>query len=532
MAAFTWGRGGTRLTPEEIERQRLVAEHLMSQGADYSPVRHWTQGAARAVSGVSGGLAMRKADQAAAANAAENEQMLASLTGGAPPTTEIPVNAPPSATAPEDDLVERVIQQESAGNPHAVSPKGAMGLMQVMPATARDPGFGVKPMDPAKAFDPEENRRFGTEYLTAMQNRYGGDTEAALVAYNAGPGRADQFVKTGRNKASLPKETQDYIAKIMGGGSPQNPIQTAQAGGMNPAVLKAMTSPYASPQVQAIAKMMLGQQIEQNDPMRQLQMQKLQQDLAQGPAKPADVQEYEYYANQERAAGRQPKAFNEYQIGLKEAGRPSTSVNIDQKAQGALEKTLGESVGKAFGTMFEEGTQAGADLGQIERLRGLLANSPGGVDAGLTNLAAGFGIELGEGASEVQAANAIINYLTPRQRVPGTGASSDKDVAMFKAALPSVMNLPGGNSLIMDTMQGMAEHKRAMGDIAGAVVMGEMDPKEAVKAIRSLPDPFEKFKAAQASNQGPVKVQTPEEARKLPKGTRILLPDGSEGVVP
>lgn len=336
MANFVWGGAGTRRTPEDIERQRVIAEQLMQQGADFSPVAHWTQGAARVASALNGGLMERRADKASEANDAENAEMMASLTGGGTPEVS-PVSAPVDPQSAPDDLVQRVIKQESGGNPNAVSPKGAQGLMQVMPATARDPGFGVKPMDPTKAFDPAENQRFGTEYLNAMKSRYG-DDEAALVAYNAGPGVADKYVKTGRNKASLPKETQGYIANILGGSSA--PQQTAQAG-MNPAVLKAMTSPYASPQVQGIAKMMMQQQLEQNDPKTKLEMEKIKRDLAQPDpsvlarekfdfekaqaekVKPTgDMQEYEFAKSQGF-----PGTFTEYKQSLK--GGMSLRTNED-----------------------------------------------------------------------------------------------------------------------------------------------------------------------------------------------------------
>lgn len=96
--------------------------------------------------------------------------------------------------APVEQQVEAIlphlIQQESAGNPNAVSPKGARGLTQVMPATGRDPGFGVQPL---RDESPDENVRFGRDYLTAMMKRYPGRPDLALAAYNAGPGVADRF---------------------------------------------------------------------------------------------------------------------------------------------------------------------------------------------------------------------------------------------------------------------------------------------------------------------------------------------------
>lgn len=100
-----------------------------------------------------------------------------------------------SSASPEqlaEKLLPFLIQQESGGNPNAVSPKGAQGLTQVMPATGQDPGFGVRPLQDAS---PQENVRFGRDYLTAMLRRYPGRPDLALAAYNAGPGVADRFVE-------------------------------------------------------------------------------------------------------------------------------------------------------------------------------------------------------------------------------------------------------------------------------------------------------------------------------------------------
>ena len=103
------------------------------------------------------------------------------------------------------DLVRAVIQVESAFNPRAVSPKGAMGLMQLMPATARQ--FGV--IDP---FNPAENIRAGVSYLRQLLDRYDQDEQLALAAYNAGPGAVDKY----GSKVPPYKETQNYVLKVEG----------------------------------------------------------------------------------------------------------------------------------------------------------------------------------------------------------------------------------------------------------------------------------------------------------------------------
>jgi len=86
--------------------------------------------------------------------------------------------------------------------------------MQVMPETARDPGFGLRPADPSNAADMN---RLGREYRAAMQGRYGGDLAKMWGAYNAGPGRIDGLIaRYGDNWLSYaPRETQAYVRNLM-----------------------------------------------------------------------------------------------------------------------------------------------------------------------------------------------------------------------------------------------------------------------------------------------------------------------------
>jgi soluble lytic murein transglycosylase-like protein len=100
------------------------------------------------------------------------------------------------------DLVRAVIQAESAFNPLARSVKGAMGLMQLMPATAEELGV----TDP---YDPAQNIRGGVTYLKSLLVQYSDNEELALAAYNAGPGAVKKY-------GAVPpyRETRDYIARI------------------------------------------------------------------------------------------------------------------------------------------------------------------------------------------------------------------------------------------------------------------------------------------------------------------------------
>jgi soluble lytic murein transglycosylase-like protein len=101
-----------------------------------------------------------------------------------------------------EDLFLRLVQQESGWNPNAVSPKGATGLAQLMPATARALGVDIN--------DPEQNLEGGARYLRSMYDKFG-SWRLALAAYNAGPGAVEQY-------GGIPPyaETKNYVKAILG----------------------------------------------------------------------------------------------------------------------------------------------------------------------------------------------------------------------------------------------------------------------------------------------------------------------------
>ena len=103
----------------------------------------------------------------------------------------------------DEDFVKAVINQESGFNPNATSHCGAMGLMQLMPATAQ--GLGV-----TDAYDAEQNIKGGTKYLKGLMYRFGNDKSLALAAYNAGPNAVKKY-------GGIPPyaETQNYVKKVL-----------------------------------------------------------------------------------------------------------------------------------------------------------------------------------------------------------------------------------------------------------------------------------------------------------------------------
>lgn len=114
------------------------------------------------------------------------------------------------AQAVEPALVIAVAAAESAFNPQAVSRKGALGLMQLMPATAQR--YGAPPSaDGAAVMEPKLNAELGSRYLADLLRLFGGDKELAVAAYNAGEGAV---LKHGRRIPPYP-ETQQYVERVM-----------------------------------------------------------------------------------------------------------------------------------------------------------------------------------------------------------------------------------------------------------------------------------------------------------------------------
>lgn len=184
-----------------------VHADVLEIGADGA---RWKAGAPAAVLAAEAAAAIPLADYGVELSAIEAgivpEHAVAHthLSGGAvPPAYRAKVAELAARFDLSPALIEALVWQESRWRAGAVSPVGARGLAQLMPGTARE--LGVNPNDPFA------NLEGGARYLRAQMDRFGGDVEKALAAYNAGPGRV---IKSG----GIPRirETQLYVSAIMG----------------------------------------------------------------------------------------------------------------------------------------------------------------------------------------------------------------------------------------------------------------------------------------------------------------------------
>ena len=177
----------------------------------------------------------------------------------------------------------------------------------------------------------------------------------------------------------------------------------------------------------------------------------------------------------------------------------------------AFDKEFGQLDARKLAAIDNVGSSASRSLTQINRLETLLGNVPTGMSANIKQLAGNFGIQ-SEGLDDIQAAAAIINALVPAQRPPGSGPMSDADLELFKQSLPRIINSPGGNQMIIDTMRGLAQYDAMGSEIVQRFRAKEISKVDAFKLLNSRPDPFASFKAS----VGPVETDmSGEAARKL-----------------
>lgn len=238
-------------------------------------------------------------------------------------------------------------------------------------------------------------------------------------------------------------------------------------------------------------------------------------------------------------------------------GPAGTSITntFDAKGESKFNEALGTAQAKRWDGYIAEGDQAQTRLADIQALREASRRlGSQGSSANLKSTIAPFAESLGikiEGASDIQLYESITNRLAPQLRAAGSGSTSDIEFKGFMRAIGPLSNTPAAREMILDTFEAASRNDVARAEIASRLASGEIPRGQAERELRALPNPLEGFRKYREANpdavgkaitevarkeafdkRGPVKVSSPDQARKLPSGTKIILPDGAEGVVP
>jgi len=186
--------------------------------------------------------------------------------------------------------------------------------------------------------------------------------------------------------------------------------------------------------------------------------------------------------------------------------------NVIGSGEKKFEEKFAELDAKELADVAKVGATAARSLAQINRLEALLNNIDSGMGASVKDFAGSFGIQT-SGLDDIQAANALISALVPAQRPEGSGPMSDEDLKLFKRSLPSIINSPGGNQIIINTMRGLAEYDAEGARIVQRLRNRDITQSEAFELLYSRPDPFAAFKAPAAS--APTGEMDGDAARKI-----------------
>ena len=477
----------------------------------------------------------------------------------------------------DPEMFLRLIQQESSFRPDVVSPKGAIGLGQLMPATAQE--LGVDPTDPL------QNLEGSARYLSQQLKRFG-DPSLALAAYNAGPTRV---AKLGR----VPNiaETQNYVKTILGEGQTTmaTPFDRAREEELRQQMLATGMAPRTAPRAPLSA-------LRQDRPQAAAAPQQRRgglggiMDYLGAPSPTTGLSRAEQFAAaldplimpemrageaiRARGAQRQATAtknktieylrrmgYDDYadavesgSIGAKdimnalvskslEAPKDTRTAGMKEYAEavkdgfkgtfldyktaiskaGATSISMGKGPdefakldAKTLSEVAQTGAAAKRNIARINRLESLLANVPTGMTANLKQLAGNFGVAT-EGLSDIQAAQGLINSLVPEQRPAGSGPMSDADLELFKQSLPRIVNQPNGNQIIINTMRGIAQYDAMGAEIVQRYRSGEITSAEAFAQLNSRPDPFENLQMPSA-DVGGIEMSEEEARRILEEG--------------
>ena len=344
--------------------------------------------------------------------------------------------------------------------------------------------------------------------------------QAEIAAALAARGGAPQNLGEGLNRVGEALLANSYTSRAEAGeaegAAARKAVMDALMGNADPTMADisgALGNEWVTsdPGSSAIVQALLGQEMQQNDPLRQQQLAAGALELENAPldaeyrraqidaltAKPAipptdDMQEYE--------AAKAQGFTGTLQDWI--AIKPGSGVTVNNNMGGSSDfyKKVDTDLGEQTAALIDAGRNAASNNMRLGKLEELLSTAPQGAAGTFVQMAGQFGIPM-EGLSEVQAAQAIINQMVPGQRPPGSGTMSDADLALFKQSLPAIANQPGGNQLILQTARAVNEYTIAQAEIAQKVANRDLTPAEGAALQAQIPNPLAEFSGAAAQQQ-------------------------------
>lgn len=184
----------------------------------------------------------------------------------------------------------------------------------------------------------------------------------------------------------------------------------------------------------------------------------------------------------------------------KAVGKPGTNITLDQKMESEESKILSTNFAKRMEKVAEVGDTARSDMAMLQEQGDLPVET--GLKAAVQGALAQYGIKVGQNVPAIEAYMAITKKLTPEQRVPGSGSSSDFDAKTFMGSLAQLINTPGGNAIIRQTHMAIANDRYQRSKIADEYLSKTTNPEtgkpytgeQTMKRLSALPDPYKMFK--------------------------------------
>lgn len=379
----------------------------------------------------------------------------------------------------------------------------ANGTVDYRAAAAQTAGMGdlqhtlqFLALDEQKKKQADELRA-SADFNQSLSSLYGANPTPAVPTPNSMPvPGGSQRVPAATAPSASPRTPVQPSAKVWGDAEaeaagiyePSKPTVVAQASPSQPAAVNPL-APGAPAGVSSRALMLIAASASPRLPQAQRDTAKtlLSAELDNSKAT-SEMKEWAFAKSQDPNT----PDYTTWTRANKAAGK--TEVNVETKGETELAKKLGGGLGERINDIAKEGDAARTDLAMVGQLRDLGAAVKTGGPAAIQGWLASNGIKVGENVGAVEAYGSIVDKLTPNQRVPGSGSSSDIDVKMFKSSLPRLINTPEGNTIIENTLAGLAQYKLDRAAIAERVQTGEISAKDALKEMRSLQNPYDNFK--------------------------------------